>query len=72
MSVTEDQQLLSQIAKGNSKAFGLLLEKYQDLVYGLSLKMVKDQSVAEDMTQETWMKVIKNADRYSPIGSVKS
>ncbi len=72
MSVIEDQQLLNQIAKGNSEAFGLLLEKYQDLVYGLSLKMVKDKSVAEDMTQETWMKVIKNADRYSPIGSVKS
>ena len=72
MNVIEDQQLLDQIAKGNSKAFGLLLEKYQDLVYGLSLKMVKDKSVAEDMAQETWMKVVQNASQYSPYGSVKS
>ncbi len=72
MSLIEDQQLLHQIATGNAKAFGLLLEKYQDLVYGLSLKMVKDKTVAEDMTQETWMKVIKNAEKYSPVGSVKS
>lgn len=72
MSATEDQQLIQQIAQGDSKAFGLLLEKYQDLVYGLSLKLVKEKSIAEDMTQETWMKVIKNAEKYSPIGSVKS
>lgn len=72
MNTKEDQELVDQIAKGNSKAFRLLLEKHQDLVYGLSLKMVKDKSIAEDITQETWMKVIKNADRYSPIGSVKS
>ena len=72
MDIKEDQQLIQQIARGDSKAFGLLLEKYQDLVYGLSLKMVKEKSIAEDMTQETWMKVIKNAEKYSPVGSVKS
>lgn len=72
MNLDEDQQLVAKIALGDSQAFGLLLDKYQDLVYGLSLKLVKNATLAEDMTQETWMRVIKSADKYSPIGSVKS
>lgn len=72
MDKNEDYELIKLIAKGDSKAFESLLAKYEDLVFGLSMKLVKDRSKAEDMTQETWMKVIKNAAKYSPIGSVKS
>jgi len=68
----QDQDLIKKIAKGDKKSFTILLEKYEDLVFGVSMKMIKDRSKAEDMTQETWMKVIKFAGSYSPIGSVKS
>jgi RNA polymerase sigma factor (sigma-70 family) len=72
MDLKDEQRLLTEISNGNSEAFVQLMKKYQDLVYGMSLKMVKDRSVAEDLTQETWMRVIKKADQYSPVGSVKS
>lgn len=72
MSNTEDQELIKKIAKGDKKAFELLLNKYADLLFGVSMKLVKDRSRAEDMTQETWMKVINKASQYSPYGSVKS
>ncbi len=68
----QDQDLLKKIAKGDKKAFEILLKKYEDLVFGVSMKMVRDRIKAEDMTQETWMKVIKFSASYSPIGSVKS
>lgn len=68
----QDQDLIKKIAKGDKKAFAVLLEKYEDLVFGVSMKMVKDRVKAEDMTQETWMKVIKYSSTYSAVGSVKS
>jgi RNA polymerase sigma factor (sigma-70 family) len=72
MNSIEDQRLIVKISQGDNKAFELLLGKYQNLIFGLSLKLVKDKAIAEDLTQETWMKIIKFAHQYSPIGSVKS
>lgn len=68
----QDQDLIKKIANGNEKSFTVLLEKYEDLVFGISVKMIKDRIKAEDITQETWMKVIKYSKSYSPNGSVKS
>ena len=72
MSNDQDQQILAKIAEGELKSFEVLLLKYQDLVFGYSLKMLKNKEKAEDMTQETWMKVVRNAHQYRPTGSVKS
>lgn len=72
MSQKQDQDLIQRIAKGDKKAFVLLLEKYEDLVFGISMKMIKDRTKAEDFTQETWIKVIQHSAKYSPVGSVKS
>lgn len=72
MSNELDQQILNKIANGDSKSFESLLLKYQDLVYGCCLKMLKDKQKAEDCTQEVWMKIIRNAHQYKPTGSVKS
>lgn len=72
MSNEQDQQILNKVANGDSKSFESLLLKYQDLVYGYCMKMLKDKQKAEDCTQETWMKVIRNAHQYKPTGTVKS
>lgn len=68
----QDQELIKKIAKGDKQSFAILLEKYEDLIFSVSMKMIRDRIKAEDMTQETWMKVIKFSASYSPIGSVKS
>ena len=72
MNEKNDQALLKKIADGDSKSFESLLDKYGDLVYGCSLKLIKDRQKAEDMAQETWMKIIKYAHSYAPTGTVKS
>lgn len=36
------------------------------------MKMLKNKQKAEDITQETWMKVIRNSKNFKPTGSVKS
>ena len=44
-----DEQLLEQyINSGNSHSLGILYERYMPMVYGVCLKIVKDQGKAED------------------------
>jgi RNA polymerase sigma-70 factor (ECF subfamily) len=72
MTNESDQKILANIAKGDTKSFETLFLKYEDLVYGYCLKMLKNTEKAEDITQETWLKVIRNAERYKPTGNVRS
>ncbi len=66
MKSETDQELIQKIAKGDSRAFESLFKKYGDLVFGVSKKLTRNHSKAEDMTQQTWMKVLTEAKNFSP------
>lgn len=72
MANDQDLKLMIGIAGGDSKCFESLMLKYQKLVFGYSLKMLKNKQKAEDVTQEAWMRVIKNSQNFSQAGSVKA
>lgn len=55
----EDSKLLSAYKNGDEEAFKQLLEKYRNRVYTTVYLIVKDQYVAEDLTQDVFIKVIK-------------
>ena len=65
MKQITDQDLIKKIAKGDSKAFESLFNKYGDLVYGVSCKLIKDRAKAEDMTQTTWIKVLTESKNFT-------
>lgn len=67
-----DQKLLADIAKGSSKSFRVLLEKYQNQVFGYCRKILEDKAMAEDIAQDTWIKIAEQAENYQPVGSVRS
>lgn len=52
-----EQEMISGAQQGNEQAFTLLYEKYHKNVYYQVLKMVHDASVAEDVTQDVFLKV---------------
>ena len=62
----EDAQLLADFSrpKSREKAFGKLIQKYQQRVYLLVRKMVIDHDDADDVVQEVFIKVWKNLDRF--------
>lgn len=72
MADLNDLQLIKKISEGDSKSFESLMMKYQNLIYGYNMKMLKNKEKAEDITQETWVKVIKNASGFKPTGQVRS
>lgn len=61
-----DYELVLKAAKGNQKAYTELLGKYRDAIYYMLLKMVNNQSDAEDLTIEAFGKAFKNIQQYTP------
>ena len=57
-----DEGLLHQYLNGEKRAIDTLLEKYQDRVYTSIYLKVKCRALAQDLMQETFIKVIKTID----------
>ena len=61
---TADEDLMVMYQKGEVRAFEVLLSRHRKPVYNFILRFVGDKETAEDLLQETFMRVIKGADAY--------
>jgi RNA polymerase sigma factor (sigma-70 family) len=61
-----DEELLAAYAAGDARAFGELYDRHERPVYRYFLRQGAIPVVAEDLLQETWMAVIRNAERFEP------
>ena len=59
-----DQTLMHQYAQGDHGAFELLYSKHKGPLYRYFVRQIDDQTLAEDLYQETWGRVIKAASSY--------
>ena len=59
-----DEDLMVQYQAGEVRAFELLLSRHRKPVFNFILRFVGDRETAEDLLQETFMRVIKGADAY--------
>lgn len=71
-NMTTDEELIQRIAQGDSKAFESLLGRYQKNVFGLCRKLMRSDMLAEEIAQETWMRVVCASSQFETNGSVKS
>jgi len=63
-----DEQALVERAKRDPNAFGELYDRYVLQIYRFVYSRVRDQTVAEDVTQEVFMKALKSIGRYQDTG----
>ena len=61
-----DHELIALARTGSEKAYRELLDRYQRPVFSLVYRMVRDQELAEDLAQETFVKVFNHLDRFNP------
>lgn len=59
-----DQLLVEQVQKGDNRAFDLLINKYQHRIVSLVARYVSDQSEAQDVAQEAFIKAYRAIDRF--------
>ena len=69
MSLT-DTTLISEFISGNSNSFSILLDRYQKRVYGFIFSKVNDPDLADDIFQDTFIKVVKSLrlEKYKDEG----
>ncbi len=61
-----DFALMERIGEGDGAAFRSLVERHQDAVVGTVAKMLGNPSEAEDIAQQVFLRIWKNAKRYRP------
>jgi RNA polymerase sigma-70 factor (ECF subfamily) len=61
-----DHELVALARTGSEKAYRELLDRYQRPVFSLVYRMVRDRELAEDLAQETFIKVFNHLDKYNP------
>jgi len=64
LSDSLELKIVQLLEKGDSTAINLLYENYADSLYGVILKVINDEELAQDALQETFVKVWKNSKKY--------
>jgi RNA polymerase sigma-70 factor (ECF subfamily) len=60
-----DPAILRKAQKGDDHAFTIILRMYETPVYNYVLRLVGDRSLAEDLTQEVFLRVHQGLPRFS-------
>jgi len=61
-----DETLVVQVARGNSAALEVLDDRYASRVLGISMKIIGEQTLAEDILQETFWRAWQSAATFQP------
>lgn len=56
---TTDTELISRVLKGDSQAYAGLVSRYQDYIFTLVLRMVKNREDAEEIAQDVFVKAYR-------------
>jgi RNA polymerase sigma factor (sigma-70 family) len=54
-----DSVYIRKVLEGDAHAYRYFIEKYRDMAYSLAISIVKDSSVAEEVTQDAFIKAYK-------------
>jgi len=62
----DDYRLIQQVVKGDERAFLALYDLYATRVYALALRVLGDPMLAEEATQDTFLKLWSRARQFNP------
>src|SRR5580700_6308389 len=61
-----DARLMLRVKDGDEHSFGVLLEKHRNPVIHFVYRMVQDRAVAEELSQEVFLRVYRSRGTYEP------
>ncbi len=68
-----DFDVIDQLIAGNSQAIEMLYDRYARLAFGVALKILGERTAAEDVVQEAFVAVWRNAAAFDPArGQIRS
>jgi RNA polymerase sigma-70 factor, ECF subfamily len=66
MDHVEDEELVRRVASGDERALSGLYDRYAGLVYGTGMRYLGDRGTAEELVQDVFTSVWKNAAGFDP------
>lgn len=70
--MTSDDQLILEFQQGSREAFCEIFERYRERIYGFFRRRLHDPARAEELTQECFLALLRNATRYEPRATFRS
>ncbi|HOQ89071.1 MAG TPA: RNA polymerase sigma factor [Candidatus Hydrogenedentes bacterium] len=66
LSSLSDEELMMLFGNGRQEAFEELVRRHHKPVYGYIYRMVQNRHIAEELTQDVFLGLVQNAQRYTP------
>ncbi len=71
-SPLSDADLMARVAHGDEKSFSELLHRHQAAVYAFACRLLGDEREAEDVAQETFLRLYRASGRYREEPSLRT
>src|SRR5207247_1452686 len=62
----DDERVMGHLQAGNTDAFAVIFKRYHRLVHVTALHILRDAGEAEDLTQNVFLEIYRNAGQYDP------
>jgi RNA polymerase sigma-70 factor (ECF subfamily) len=66
------EQLLAQVADGGMDAFARLYDVTSGRLFAIAFRILRDEAVAQDATQEAYVNIWRKAKLYTPLAGARS
>ncbi len=66
-----DEQIVNKVIKGNIESFSLIVDRYENIIYSLGMRLFKNYDDSVDFTQEVLIKSFEKLDRFTNKGQFK-
>jgi RNA polymerase sigma-70 factor, ECF subfamily len=70
--MTSDEQLILELKQGSEPAFTELFLRYRERVWAFFRRRMNDAALAEELAQETFLAVLRGAQRYEPRATFRA
>ena len=67
-----DKQLVEATLQGDISSFGILVERYWDMVIAFALSKINNATDAEDIAQEVFVKLVRKLNTFAEKSSFKT
>lgn len=64
MTTNTDHQLIEKTLDGNTQAFSVLVERYQNYVFTIAVRMLRNREEAEEVAQDSFIKAFESLSTF--------
>ena len=67
-----DDELMAAVVRGDMVAFETLVQRHRTAAWNVAFRLLEDADGAEDVAQETFLRVLRAAPRYQPMAAFRT